>query len=273
MDNEEILGKMHRLHLLLADELKRICEKYEIHYFMIAGTLLGAVRHKGFIPWDDDMDFGMFREDYEKFLEIVEPELDKNRFYILTDRKEKKYPYNFAKLCLTGTRVFEEFSAEANNVQGIYIDIFPFDAVSDKSFQANMQYKAFWLFRNLLWVKCGYGGNKRKKQFSFKLAKMISMLVSIEFLKGMKQKVITKYSEQQTAKVVTGDGTYGLKKETLPRKWLQDIASYKFENRIYPGIREHHSYLSYFYGDYMALPPKSKQNHHSRLAVDFGRYE
>lgn len=63
---EDILKKMHGLHLMLADELKRICEKNNIKYFLLAGSMLGAVRHKGFIPWDDDMDFGMLRPEYEK---------------------------------------------------------------------------------------------------------------------------------------------------------------------------------------------------------------
>ena len=70
MNDAENLNHMHHLHLVLADELKRICEKHSIKYFMIAGTLLGAIRHKGFIPWDDDMDFGMIREDFERFIEV-----------------------------------------------------------------------------------------------------------------------------------------------------------------------------------------------------------
>ena len=87
-NNDIILQHMHSLHLILADEVKRICEKHNIRYFMIAGTLLGAVRHKGFIPWDDDMDFGMLRNDYDKFVSVCAAEIDENKFYLQTeDRK------------------------------------------------------------------------------------------------------------------------------------------------------------------------------------------
>lgn len=79
MDNE-ILRKVQLAQLDMAKEVKRICNKYNINYFMDSGTLLGAVRHKGFIPWDDDLDFGMLREDYEKFLKVAPTELNSKYF-------------------------------------------------------------------------------------------------------------------------------------------------------------------------------------------------
>ena len=129
-NNDIILQHMHSLHLILADEVKRICEKHNIRYFMIAGTLLGAVRHKGFIPWDDDMDFGMLRNDYDKFVSVCAAEIDENKFYLQTDKKDKYYTFNFAKLRLCGTKVIESFSFDVQTNQGIYIDIFPIDRKS-----------------------------------------------------------------------------------------------------------------------------------------------
>lgn len=272
MENNEILKRMHELHLILADELKRICDKYNISYFMIAGTLLGAVRHKGFIPWDDDMDFGMKREDFEKFISVCEEEIDSSIFYLQTDTKEKMYPFNFAKLRLTGTKVIEGFSKDSGTNQGIYIDIFPIDAVPDNKLQKRSQFRKFWFYRNLLWVKCGYGSEARKRSFSYKAAKCLSMLFSIDTLKKRKRKTIVKYNHQTTRYVVTSDGNYGLEKETLLSEWITDLAEYAFEDRSYPGIRDYHAYLSYFYGDFMQLPPEEKRNHHNRLEVDFGKY-
>lgn len=272
MGNDEILNHMHQLHLLLADELKRICEKHGIRYFMIAGTLLGAVRHKGFIPWDDDMDFGMLRPDFEKFLQVSKKELDMDRFYLQTDRNDLYYTFNFAKLRLNGTKVFEEFSSKVSTNQGIYIDIFPIDAVDDRALKAAIQYKSFWIFRNLLWVKCGYGEEERKRKLNYKIAKLCAAPFSIEFLKKMKHKTITSCKSGETRKVVTSDGTYGLGKETLDAKWVNELSDYIFEDRTYPGIADYDGYLSYFYKDYMKLPPKDKRNHHGRLEVDFGKY-
>ncbi|MGN0334344.1 MAG: phosphorylcholine transferase LicD [Lachnospiraceae bacterium] len=273
MNNDDILVKMHSLHLVLAEELKRICEKHHIRYFMIAGTLLGAVRHKGFIPWDDDMDFGMLREDYDRFVKICGEELDKEVFYLQTSDTDRYYTFNFVKLRLKGTRVLEEFSSKTNTDQGIYIDIFPIDHVSDNPLMAAVQYKSFWFFRNLLWVKCGYGEEERKKQLSYKVARFLSGFFTISFLKKMKYRTITCCMGRRTKKVVTSDGTYGLKKETLSAEWVENLATYEFEHCQYPGIADYDAYLSYFYGDYMKLPPESKRDHHKRLMVDFGDYE
>lgn len=273
MENDETLRKMHRLHLILADELKRICEKHKIRYFMIAGTLLGAVRHKGFIPWDDDMDFGMIRPDFERFLKVCENELDDKKFYLQTDKSEKYYAFNFAKLRLKGTKVMEKFSASVPVCSGIYIDIFPIDAVFDHKMKAEVQYASFWIVRNLLWVKCGYGSQERKKEFTYRIARFAAALLPVDFLKKMKHKAITMCCGKYSKRVVTSDGNYGLKKETLESKWVTKIEFYDFEDRRYPGISDYDAYLTYFYGDYMKLPPANSRNHHDRLEVDFGIYD
>lgn len=271
-NNDIILQHMHSLHLILADEVKRICEKHNIRYFMIAGTMLGAVRHKGFIPWDDDMDFGMLRNDYDKFVSVCAAEIDENKFYLQTDKKDKYYTFNFAKLRLCGTKVIESFSSDVQTNQGIYIDIFPIDNLADGKTVARLQCKKFWFYRSLLWIKCGYGSGEVKKKTSYKIARFISRFFSIAYLKKRKLKIIAKYKNKETRYVVTSDGTYGLKKETLEKAWLKNLKNYDFEDRQYPGIADYDTYLTYFYGDYMQLPPEDKRNHHGRLEVDFGSY-
>lgn len=269
---EDILKKMHGLHLMLADELKRICEKNNIKYFLLAGSMLGSVRHKGFIPWDDDMDFGMLRPEYEKFLKCCLSDLDKEKFYLQTDRTDLFYTFNFSKLRLKNTAVIEEFSQGTKNNQGIYIDIFPLDTVPNNRVKRAIQYRRFWYYRNLLWIKCGYGSEDRKKKFDYKVAKVLSNLYTIEKLKQKKYKIITKCSDEKSDNVVTGDGTYGLKKETLKRTWVENLKDYQFEDHVYPGISDSDAYLTYLYGDYMEVPPLDKRNHHSRLNVNFGPY-
>ena len=273
MSDDEILEKMHILHLILADEVKRICEKFHLRFFMIAGTMLGAVRHKGFIPWDDDMDFGMPRDDYDRFISLCETELDKEKFYLQTDEKEKFYPFNFAKLRPNNTKVEEEFSHNAQVHQGIYIDIFPVDVVPDNKIRKAIQYGQFWIVRNLLWVKCNYGSSARRKNISYKAAFAISHLFSVYMLKMVKRKCITRYRGCKSQYVVVSDGNYGLKKETLLSEWVQDTDNYVFEDRVFPGIKAYKEYLTYFYGDYMQIPPVEQRNHHLRYKVDFGIYD
>ena len=98
--DEKTLQKLHALELEIAAEMKRICEKHRIRYFMIAGTLLGAVRHGGFIPWDEDMDFGMLRADFERFVSVCADELDREKYFLQTGDSDPGYTYAFAKIRL-----------------------------------------------------------------------------------------------------------------------------------------------------------------------------
>ena len=122
--------KLHQCHIILLEEIKRICKKFDLKYYAIAGTLLGAVRHKGPIPWDDDMDIGMMREDYEKFLAAVKTELG-DRFFLQNFDTDKGYGLNFSKLLLLDTVMIERNAADSGAYKCIYVDIFPLDNAPD----------------------------------------------------------------------------------------------------------------------------------------------
>lgn len=228
MDNE--LQKLHQLELLLADKLVRICKKYNLPIFMLAGTALGAIRHRGFIPWDDDMDFGMLRSD------------------------------------------FEEFSQKADVHTGIYIDIFPIDNISLNPVKRFFQLIGFWFFRNLLWIKCGCGEDDRKQEIRYRVGSIFSSFFSIYFLKKAKNYFITLVKNEDADYVIVSDGSYGLTKETFPKKWLQESDVYMFEDRLFMSFQNIDIYLKYLYGDYMQLPSESSRNHYKRLNVNFGIY-
>lgn len=272
VDIMDDLSKLHSLLLMLAREVKRICELYQIKYFLMEGSLLGAVRHKGFIPWDDDMDIGMLRPDFEKFIKACQGELNQEKFYLQTGQNDRQYTFDFIKLRLNGTKVLEEFSASVDTHQGIYIDIFPFDNVPANLIKKYCQRKQFWFYRNLLWVKCGYGNKKRKKELKYKLARFISCFFTNQYLKNKKKRIITSYNDKISGYVVSGDGTYGLEKETIPRAWIESLATYQFEDDFFMGIKDYDAYLGHIYGDYMQLPPVEKRNHHKRIYIDYGDY-
>ena len=123
--------KLQTAILMIAKEIVRLCDENNIPYFINGGTQLGAVRHKGFIPWDDDFDIGMRRADYEKFLKVCEEQLDHNKYFLQTEDTEKNYDFYFAKIQLKVTSIIEDFSKNVQIEHGIFVDIFPYDNIPD----------------------------------------------------------------------------------------------------------------------------------------------
>ena len=130
--DKDVLRKVQLLQLKIAKEIKRICDKNNIDYILDSGTLLGAVRHKGFIPWDDDMDIAMTREEYNRFIDVAKIELGEE-YFLQTWDTDNNYPMPFAKVRLNDTRYIENVFENANMHQGIYVDIFPYDVWPQKN--------------------------------------------------------------------------------------------------------------------------------------------
>ena len=129
---KEKLKKLHNVEVEILDEFNRICNKHNLQYFLSYGTLLGAVRHQGFIPWDDDLDVSMPREDYEKFIEIAEDELNKE-YYIDNKNTNDKYYLNFTKLRKKNTVFEQDFQVNYDGPKGIWVDIFPIDEIKKEN--------------------------------------------------------------------------------------------------------------------------------------------
>ena len=123
-ENKEYLNKLHAELLIIMDEIDRVCKKNNLRYYLVGGSLLGAVRHKGFIPWDDDLDIAMPREDLNKLLEISASVLSPN-YYVKWYQDDPRYWNPFPKICKRGT-LFDENKEEWEKT-GLFIDIFPLD--------------------------------------------------------------------------------------------------------------------------------------------------
>lgn len=268
------MEKLHNLEFKIALEVKRICEKNNIKYFLIAGTLLGAVRHGGFIPWDDDMDIGMLREDYDLFLKACKNHLS-DIFYLQSWDSDPDYPFSFSKIRLKGTQIVEKFSENSNMQNGIFIDIFPFDNVPDSKIKAFIQGKKYFLCKRILWIKKGYGNNIKNECFKQKIRyyvfKLFSMCFSYDFIKNYFYQTQIKYNFQQTKKVVA-DGSYSYSKESINREWVCNLEYAKFKSEEFLCFKDRKDYLEHFYGNYMKLPPEDKRNRHLLVKVDFGKY-
>lgn len=140
--------QIRRLQLVELDillELDRICRKYNINYFLCGGTLLGAVRHKGFIPWDDDVDIGFLRVDYERFCKVFAQETDLNKYFLQTWKTDKNYRWSYGKIRRLGTEYVRSGQEHMKYVSGISIDIFPYDYLPfDLQLQKDLEKFSKW---------------------------------------------------------------------------------------------------------------------------------
>lgn len=162
----------------IALEIKRICEKNNIPYFLIGGTLLGAVRHKGFIPWDDDLDIGFLRKDYDRFLEVCKTELSEEMFLQTWDTDEY-YGLPFGKVMLKGTRFRESANGTAAAQSMIFVDIFPYDDMPENGFKLKVQFLIEEMSKKLLLYKYGYDMGQRSDHKMFhKLLRFVSRFFS-----------------------------------------------------------------------------------------------
>ena len=269
------LEKLHSCQLLLANEVKRICQKHNIKYFMIAGTLLGAVRHKGFIPWDDDMDFAIMRSEYGRFLEACKTDLGED-FLLQEMFSDKFYGLPMAKLLLKGTTLVERSASKNKAFKGIYIDVFPYDNIpNDIKLQKKHNKKLYFLKRIFL-AKQHYSIAEKGqlvKSLVYGILKVASLLCSRKFLRTRLENELCKYSDVDTKKVAAIGGAYSYFKESVEKSWFEQTVELPFENTTFSAPKDYIAYLEYFYGDYMTPPPPEKrENRHGVVELDFGKY-
>ena len=276
MGSNPQLKKIQALDLKIGLEIKRICELHDISYFIIAGTALGAVRHEGFIPWDDDMDFGMLRGEYERFIEACGTDLGEE-FFLQTWDNDPGYPFSYGKMRLDGTHLTEEFSKDAEVCHdGIFVDIFPFDNAPDSEFLRRIQAKKYFFCKRLLWIKKNYGrimttGGFCWKAFKYYMFRLAAHFFRYDDVKKYYKRIQGKYNGCKTSRIVA-DGPYGYHRECIKRQWADQLEPVGFEGQEFFAFKERKDYLTYFYGEYMKLPPEAKRYGHKVIKVDFGKY-
>lgn len=273
MTNAE-LKRLQQEQFEMLREVKRIAKITGVNYFLDAGTLLGAVRHNGFIPWDDDLDVGLIREDYEKFIRHAEKLLDK-KYFIQSWDNDENYPYPFAKIRLKDSLFTEEVTYLCDAKDGIYIDIFPYDVYPDSFIKRKIQGIKYTLYRGLILAKykvrpwLSSEKHKALKISAYFILGIISKFFSKNFLKKRYIKNCTGFNDSVSSSLFQqGIAAYG--KCVIKKEWLKDFADISFSGECFScpcGFKE---YLSYVYGDYMTLPPEDKRkNRHKIIALRF----
>lgn len=262
--DDKTLRKVQMIQLEMLIEVDRICKKCNIKYNIIAGTLLGAVRHGGYIPWDDDADVALLRPEYEKFRKACKSELDKTRFYFQDHRNTRGYRWGYGKIRRKDTLFLRENQEHMPYEQGVFIDVFPLDAVPDNYFLRSITNFECFCVRKILWSKVGKKAEKNfwKRQV-YKLLEKISEQDVFEYYHAM----IRRAARRKTRMVrilmfPTPNSEYGYYKS-----WYEKSADIMFEGINFKGIKDYDSYLSFKFGKYMELPPIEKRKVHPVSAI------
>ncbi|MBQ2928292.1 MAG: LicD family protein [Oscillospiraceae bacterium] len=270
---KELLRKVQLTQLEIAKEIKRVCEENEIRYFLADGSFLGAVRHGGFIPWDDDMDMGMLRSDYEKFCRIAPAKL-KPEYCLQTWYTEPNYGLPFGKVVKRGTVYLENKKSRRLQENGFYVDIFPFDHVPENKLEQERLARRLLSIYRVKLMKSGYQPWMEedrivwKKRIGYLYYQLKSLFVSQKTLaKGYDALAV---SIPETTMVCEQSALQ--RPDYYERAWVEELADYTFEGETFKGPKEYDKYLSALYGDYMQLPPEDqRENRHQIVEIDFGK--
>lgn len=270
---KEQLNSIQKIELKNLQVFIDICNKLNLVYFVYGGTLLGTVRHKGFIPWDDDIDVALPRDSYDKFVENAQKLLP-NGFFIQTPYNCPKSPYPYTKLRCRGTKYVEYTNRNLDIETGIYIDIYPVDRIPDneklrmKQFRKVRKWILTYVFRQTpLYDKKIHG------RFGFikKIAKWIICNVTKIYSQSYCMKKIDYYMkmynniETKRYAVLNSPNYNNIYEKLYP---LEEGMFEGFKVKV-PGDYEKH--LKKRYGDYSKLPPQNKRYGHVPYILDFGK--
>ena len=266
----ELTPKEIQLLLLnVMTDIDDFCTEKDISYYMIGGTLLGAVRHQGFIPWDDDIDIAMLRSDYERFIKMWKPE--EHSDYILQNTyTDSKCCHTITRILVKGTKLLHNGSYNVTNEHSeMFFDIFPLDNVPDTKEERNAQREELLRIKR----KIGYKFSKTKssngiKQVMKEIRRLLLMPVSYHSLINELNRVAQRFNGQDTGCICSMSSQYAYNKQAMERAIYGTPIRMKFENKSFLAPAQPEVYLKHLYGDYMKLPPKEKQVFNVRVLAD-----
>ncbi len=262
----EMLERLHKIELEMLIEVDRICKENNIKYTIIGGTLLGAVRHGGFIPWDDDADVAMLRPEYEKFCSIIDEKLDHSRFYFQNMERTEGYRWGYAKLRRKGTLFVRENQDHMEYEQGMFLDIFPIDGTPDNRVLRKIHKFRCFCVRKILWSKVG----KRESQSRVhRIVYSILSMIPDRSIKRMYRGLILKVHSDTSKVVRTLTYPAPKKLDGYYRKWFAETAPILFEGYEFEGVKDYQGWLGFEFGDYMKLPPEDKRKTHPVTSIKF----
>ena len=276
--DNKTLKKLQEIELGILKDFIDICDKNNIDYFICGGSAIGAVRHKGFIPWDDDIDVGMARRDYDKFLEILNRDY-KDKYFAMNNDNNHKFPLMNTRMGLIGTEYKTLDLKDIPGEFGIFLDIFFFDNIPDDDKLMRRQHTKAWFYGKLL-VLSGvkkpvlycYGIKKKILEFLFLILYYLLKITPFNSRYFYKKayKYSTMYKDCYTKRFAY---MFDPKRYTsiINKSDVYPVKKTKFENLSVSIYKDADKYLTTRYGDYMTLPPEDKRHTHPPYSLIFDK--
>lgn len=269
------LKTVQEAELCILKEIKRVCEKHKIQYFLTGGTMLGAVRHKGFIPWDDDIDIAMAQEEYVRFLDIAPKELD-SHFFLDNESTNPEYGLVFSKVRMRNTK-FVELKGNPKAIHNeVFVDVFPYFYVSNIEIERKRNGRILSILTQLLLLKAGYRvwrGEGFLKMIKFVPLRVASILTSTTSLRMRINNITNRYIERTQYTCPNNGSRLGYLHWLIPRKVFDEYIDIEFEDETYPIPKDFQTCLTTFYGNsFMELPPEDKRITHRPIQLDLNGY-
>ena len=266
--DEDTLNHIHEVLLNVLEDFITICEENKIEYFCGFGTALGAIRHQGFIPWDDDLDVLMFRDEYYKFHEIMN---NKNEKYELLSFENEGFFRFLVKLNLKNTKSGEPWDINTNFTLGLGLDIFILDNIPHNKFKKKIFRKKVLLIKKLNLILLAMTNDifysKKSEKIGHFLKKIFNIIgINQNFVRKRYNKLISYPPNNEVCEL---SAQYTVK--FLPKNIFSPPKKVKFESLIVNVPNDYDTYLKIVYGDYMTLPPKEERVNHG-YEIDFGPY-
>lgn len=255
------MSELHEIINKCLIEFDKICKQYNLEYYMLGGTMLGAVRHQGIIPWDDDADIGLPRKDYEKLIEVMSHISNSN--YILRNyRNSKNCPFSFSRFEDKNTTLIEKDRGGSDYVGGIYIDIFPLDGTSHFYLLRKLHSLRILFYRYVFYAT--FAELDANRSFiKYIIIKLIKNYGDSNKIAKKLDKIISKYDYSKSHYVCNHLGRWQ-QKETIEKKFFAPPKKYLFNNYYLNGVNDAKKYLTSLYGeDYMTPPSRNNMiGHH-----------
>lgn len=273
--DDETLRTMQLIELDILREVDRVCRENGISYFLDSGSALGAARHDGFIPWDDDIDIGMLREDYDRFLAVA-PQALGEAFEVSEPLSSDRHSAMFAKVWLKGTKFYTVETLDAGIRQGVGIDVLPYDALSADEDVAAKQEKSCRMLQMLLYLyhsrhvvvpHKGIAGSLERAACSVAHVLLRAFANHAGLVERFQKAALAGAARPSDEVMCMSYVSVG----SFPKDVLVPCSQRLFEGEPFPVPAKIERYLEIMFGDWRELPPVEQRRQHAPIELDFGK--